>query len=78
MVFTAFVLLPKYLKGGISTIPQFLEKRYGKLTKTIVSILFLMAYAISMLPTVLYLGAPVINTMFDLPERIGMEPESAL
>ncbi|MEH6658198.1 solute:sodium symporter family transporter [Leeuwenhoekiella marinoflava] len=78
MVFTAFVLLPKYLKGGISTIPQFLEKRYGKLTKTIVSILFLMAYAISMLPTVLYSGALAINTMFDIPERMGMEPESAL
>lgn len=78
MVFTAFVLLPKYLKGGISTIPQFLEKRYGKLTKTIVSILFLMAYAISMLPTVLYSGALAINTMFDLPERMGMSPESAL
>ncbi len=78
MVFTAFVLLPKYLKGGISTIPQFLEKRYGKLTKTIVSILFLMAYAISMLPTVLYSGALAINTMFDLPERMGMEPEAAL
>tara|TARA_R110002051_G_scaffold62859_5_gene114594 strand:- start:4398 stop:6047 length:1650 start_codon:yes stop_codon:yes gene_type:complete len=78
MVFTAFVLLPKYLKGGISTIPQFLEKRYGKLTKTIVSILFLMAYAISMLPTVLYSGALAINTMFDIPERIGLAPESAL
>lgn len=78
MVFTAFVLLPKYLKGGISTIPQFLEKRYGKLTKTIVSILFLMAYAISMLPTVLYSGALAINTMFNLPERMGMEPEAAL
>ncbi|MFI8377967.1 solute:sodium symporter family transporter [Leeuwenhoekiella sp. NPDC079379] len=78
MVFTAFVLLPKYLKGGISTIPQFLETRYGKLTKTIVSILFLMAYAISMLPTVLYSGALAINTMFDIPERMGLTPESAL
>ncbi len=78
MVFTAFVLLPKYLKGGISTIPQFLEKRYGKLTKTIVSILFLMAYAISMLPTVLYSGALAINTMFDIPERMGLDPEAAL
>ena len=78
MVFTAFVLLPKYLKGGIATIPQFLEKRYGSLTKTIVSILFLLGYAISMLPTVLYSGALAINTMFNLPERMGMEPESAL
>lgn len=78
MVFTAFVLLPKYLKGGITTIPQFLDNRYGKSTKTIVSLLFLLGYAISMLPTVLYSGALAINTMFDIPELIGMEPESAL
>lgn len=78
MVFTAFVLLPKYLKGGITTIPQFLENRYGKITKTIVSLLFLLGYAISMLPTVLYSGALAINTMFDIPESLGMEPEPTL
>lgn len=78
MVFTAFILLPKYLKSGIATIPQFLENRYGKSTKTIVSLLFLLGYAISMLPTVLYSGALAINTMFDVPEALGMEPEAAL
>ena len=78
MAFTAFILLPKYLKSGIATIPQFLEKRYGKSTKTIVSLLFLLGYAISMLPTVLYSGALAINTMFDIPEMIGIGPEATL
>ena len=78
MVFTAFILLPKYLKGGIATIPQFLEKRYGKTTKTMVSLLFLLGYAISMLPTVLYSGALAINTMFDIPEILGVGPQLAL
>jgi SSS family solute:Na+ symporter len=78
MVFTAFVLLPKYLKSGIATIPQFLENRYGKSTKTIVSLLFLLGYAISMLPTVLYSGALAINTMFDVPEMLNLQPELAL
>src|SRR5690606_38645934 len=78
MVFTAFVLLPKYLKVGIATIPQFLEKRYGKTTKTIVSLLFLLGYAISMLPTVLYSGALAINSMFDIPEMLGIGPVPAL
>lgn len=78
MVFTAFVLLPKYLKVGIATIPQFLEKRYGKTTKTIVSLLFLLGYAISMLPTVLYSGALAINSMFEIPEILGIGAESAL
>ncbi|MBP0903547.1 solute:sodium symporter family transporter [Mariniflexile gromovii] len=78
MVFTAFVLLPKYLKSGIATIPQFLENRYGKSTKTIVSLLFLLGYAISMLPTVLYSGALAINTMFEIPEMLGTGPETTL
>ena len=78
MVFTAFILLPKYLKSGIATIPQFLENRYNKSTKTIVSLLFLLGYAISMLPTVLYSGALAINTMFDVPQTLGMEPVQAL
>jgi len=78
MVFTAFVLLPKYLNVGIATIPQFLERRYGKVTKTIVSLLFLLGYAISMLPTVLYSGALAINSMFDIPEMLGMDAEGAL
>ena len=37
MVITALVLLPRYLKGGITTVPQFLERRYDKKTKTITS-----------------------------------------
>src|SRR5690606_23316833 len=78
MVFTAFVLLPKYLNVGIATIPQFLERRYGKTTRTIVSMLFLLGYAISMLPTVLYSGALAINSMFDVPEMLGMAPIPAL
>lgn len=78
MIFTAMVLLPRYLKGGIATIPQFLERRYGKSTRTLVSVLFLFGYAISMLPTVLYSGALAINTMFDLPQLMGLGEESAL
>lgn len=78
MVFTAFILLPKYLKSGIATIPQFLENRYGKSTKTIVSLLFLLGYAISMLPTVLYSGALAINSMFDIPQMLGMSDKAAL
>lgn len=78
IVFTAMVLLPRYLKGGISTIPQFLEKRYGKSTKTLATILFLFGYTISMLPTVLYSGALAINTMFDIPQMLNLGDEATL
>jgi len=78
MVLTAVFLLPKYLKGGITTIPQFLEKRYDKTTKAITSVLFLSGYAIVLLPIVLYSGALAINSMFDVPELLGVSKNVAL
>ena len=54
MVVTALFLLPRYLKGGLTTIPQFLEVRYDTMTKTIATVLFLSGYVIILLPIVLY------------------------
>jgi len=78
IIITALFLLPRYLKGGLTTVPQFLENRYGKSTKTITSILFLSGYAIILLPIVLYSGALAINTMFNIPESLGVSNETAL
>ncbi len=63
MVVTAVFLLPRYLKGGITTVPTFLERRYDTTTKALTSALFLTGYAVILLPTVLYSGSLAI--MFD-------------
>ena len=78
MVIIAVFLLPRYLKGGIATIPQYLERRYDKTTKAIVSGLFLSGYVTIFLPVVLYTGASAINTMFDIPEALNVSEEAAL
>jgi len=78
MVVTAVFLLPRYLKGGITTVPQFLEKRYDQVTKTITSGLFLSGYVVVLLPIVLYSGALAINTMFDVPTLLGVSETKAL
>jgi len=78
MVITALYFLPRYLKGGITTIPQFLEKRYDKMTKTITSGLFLSGYVVVLLPIVLYSGATAINTMFDIPQVFDISETAAL
>ena len=44
MIFAAVYLLPKYMKKGITTIPEFIEKRFDRQTKALLSILFLLAY----------------------------------
>lgn len=78
MVIIAIFLLPRYLKGGITTIPQFLARRYDKTTKAIVSGLFLSGYVTIFLPVVLYTGASAINTMFNVPEVFGLSENAAL
>jgi SSS family solute:Na+ symporter len=78
LVVTAIFFLPRYLKGGITTIPEFLEARYDKLTRTMTSTLFLSGYAVILLPTVLYSGALAINIMFDVPQLLDVSHFSAL
>jgi len=78
MVVTALFLLPRYLKQGLNTVPQFLEIRYNVWTKTIASALFLSGYVIVFLPIVLYSGALALLTMFDIPEVLGISHTTAL
>lgn len=53
----ALFFIPKYFKLGISTIPEFLESRFDRATRVIVSFIFLVAYIVTMLPLVLYAGS---------------------
>lgn len=78
IVVTALFLLPRYLKSGISTVPQFLEERYDTQTKTITSMLFLSGYVVVFLPIVLYSGALALSTMFDVPELLGVSDSKAI
>lgn len=78
MVVTAFYLLPRYLKDGLTTIPEFVEKRFDRGTKTIVTILFLSGYVVVLLPSILYSGSIAFSTIFDLPELIGISKTATL
>ena len=72
MVVTAMFLLPRYLKGGLTTVPGFLAKRFDTTTKTLTSVLFLSGYVIVLLPVILYSGSLAISGMFNIPELLGV------
>ncbi|QCX01450.1 solute:sodium symporter family transporter [Aggregatimonas sangjinii] len=72
MVITAVWLLPKYMNKGITTIPEFIQERFDDNTKAILSVLFLIAFGIVLLPTILYAGSKAFITMFELPELLGV------
>jgi len=78
MVVTAVFLLPRYLKSGLTTIPQFLADRFDITTKTITSGLFLTGYVVVLLPVILYSGSVAISGMFDVPELLGVSDKTAL
>lgn len=78
MIITALVLLPKYMKSGITTIPEFIEKRFDRQTKVILSILFLFAYGLVLLPTILYSGSLAFSSMFDLPSLLGISETATI
>jgi SSS family solute:Na+ symporter len=66
MIATALVFLPRYLASGFTTTPAFLEKRFDKTTRSMVSGLFLFGYVTVLLPVVLYTGSLAMIGMFDL------------
>ena len=66
MIATALVFLPRYLASGFTTTPAFLEKRFDKTTRSMVSGLFLFGYVTVLLPVVLYMGSLALKSMFDL------------
>jgi SSS family solute:Na+ symporter len=78
LVIVALFMLPRYLKSGITTIPDFLEDRYDSGTKKLVSIIFILGYLFNMLPITLYAGAVTMNQIFDIPRLFGLSYEAGL
>ncbi len=72
LVFLALFFLPRYLKSGIATIPQFLEERYGGGVRSLTTGVFIVAYTLILLPFVLYTGASGLSNMLDLQTKLGL------
>lgn len=81
LVILAFILMPKYLKTGLTTVPEFFEQRYDAGTRRLVSIIVLLSYIVIMLPNVLYAGAQVFVNIFGIDrviaQQFGMDPTLA-
>ncbi|SDE46325.1 solute:sodium symporter family transporter [Kordiimonas lacus] len=78
MVVTALYFLPRYLKSGLTTIPEFLANRFDSQTRIIASLLFLFSYVVAILPVVLLFGATGLESLFDVSETFGISQSSAI
>ncbi len=70
LVVAAMYFAPRYLKMGLTTIPQFLEDRFDGLTRTLIALLLIISFVATLLPIVLYTGALNIEAIFDISEML--------
>jgi SSS family solute:Na+ symporter len=78
LVLMAIFFLPRFLKTGITTVPQFLELRYDRTTQTIANSIFLLAYTFLLIPIILYSGAVGLISIIDLKSLTGIEDHMTL
>ncbi len=64
LVLVAFFFLPSFLKTGIYTIPQFLEKRYNRFSRTLMSLLMVVILITVSFAAVVYSGAMTFEVLF--------------
>jgi len=66
IVIIAFTLLPRFLRAGIYTMPEFLEYRYNTASRTIMAVLTAVIYVAVLLTAVLYSGGLTLHTIFEI------------
>ncbi len=64
LVGVGFIFLPMFLKCGIYTIPEFLEYRYNKFARSLMSLFMMIILVGVSIAAVIYLGALTIDTLF--------------
>lgn len=73
LVVVAFVFLPKFLKSGIYTIPEFLEYRYNSVARTVMAIITMVILVGVPTASVIYSGAKVISVFFLGYSPLGLD-----
>lgn len=73
LVVVAFFFLPYFLRTGIYTIPEFLERRFNRLTRSIMAVCMVLIY-ILLVAAVTYSGALTIETAFHGKLIFGILP----
>lgn len=72
LIIVGFIFLPQFLKAGIYTIPEFLEKRYNRFSRTFMSLIMMITFVTVNTTAVIYSGAKVYATFFDSQSYFGI------
>ncbi len=64
--------LPIFLKNGIYTMPEFLEKRYSPAVRNVMAVFWLILYIFVNLTSILWLGATAVNTVAGVDTDVAL------
>nr|WP_314267550.1 sodium/sugar symporter [uncultured Moellerella sp.] len=67
LIIVAKYFMPVFIEKGIYTIPEFVEKRFGRNLKTILAVFWLALFIFVNLTSVLYLGSLALQTILGIP-----------
>ncbi|NNE91714.1 MAG: solute:sodium symporter family transporter [Verrucomicrobiales bacterium] len=78
IVLMALVFLPRYLRGGVRTVSEFLANRFSRGVGTLVSIMLLLSLLTNLLPFVIYSGGLFMRDVFEVERLFGGNENAAL
>ncbi len=78
VIIMAVYLLPKYLGGSFTTLPEFLSKRFDEGVRRYTVVLFMLGYILVTIPSMLYSGALAVLKLFDVPGLFGISYVSSV
>lgn len=67
LLLVAKFFMPIFIKQGIYTIPEFVEKRFNQTLKTILAVFWICLYIFVNLSSVLYLGGTALQIIMGIP-----------
>ena len=63
LILLGWVFVPFYIRTGVYTMPEFLEKRYSKSCRNYLSVVSILAYVITKISLIIFAGALVFETI---------------
>jgi len=72
LILLALVFVPFYFRSKIATLPEFLEKRYNSLARSIMAVMAIMAAVLIHIGISLYAGSQVFEQFFGIPVWISI------
>jgi Na+/proline symporter len=72
LMLLALVFAPFYFRSRIATLPEFLEKRYGRLARSIMAFMAILAAVLVHIGISLYAGAEVFEQFFAVPVEVSI------